>query len=33
MNCYSYVRDEFKRHKTAQPEHLRDFFAQWLACQ
>lgn len=28
----TYVRDEFKRHKTAQPEFLNSFFTQWLQC-
>ena len=27
----SYVREEFKRHKTAQPQHLAAFFREWLA--
>lgn len=27
-----YVREEFQRHKTAKPEHLRPFFEQWLQC-
>ena len=27
-----YVREEFQRHKTAKPEHLRPFFEQWLKC-
>ena len=26
----SYVREEFKRHKSAQPEHLNAFFREWL---
>lgn len=27
----AYVRDEFKRHKDAKPEHLNSFFREWLA--
>ena len=26
----SYVREEFKRHKSAQPQHLNAFFREWL---
>jgi len=26
----TYVRDEFKRHKDAQPQYLQTFFQQWL---
>ena len=25
----SYVKDEFRRHKTAKPEFLKQFFAEW----
>lgn len=28
----AYVREEFQRHKTAKPEHLKPFFEQWLMC-
>jgi hypothetical protein len=27
-----YVRDEFRRHKTAEQKHLIGFFEQWVAC-
>jgi hypothetical protein len=27
-----YVREEFKLHKNAKPEHLQPFFDQWLDC-
>jgi hypothetical protein len=27
-----YVREEFKLHKTAKPEHLGPFFEQWINC-
>ena len=27
-----YVREEFKLHKTAKPEHLGPFFEQWIDC-
>ena len=27
----SYVREEFKRHKSAQPQHLSAFFREWLS--
>ena len=27
-----YVREEFKSHKNAKPEHLGPFFEQWLSC-
>jgi len=26
----AYVREEFKRHKNAEPKHLQQFFQQWL---
>ena len=26
----AYVREEFKRHKSAQPDHLNAFFREWL---
>lgn len=26
----TYVRDEFKRHKSAKPQYLQQFFEQWL---
>ena len=28
-----YVREEFKLHKNAKPEHLQPFFDQWLQCK
>lgn len=28
----SYVREEFKRHKDAKPQHVQPFFQQWLSC-
>lgn len=27
----AYVREEFKLHKNAKPEHLRPFFEEWIA--
>jgi 3-oxoacyl-ACP reductase-like protein len=29
----AYVREEFKLHKTAKPQHLHGFFTQWIQCQ
>ena len=29
----AYVREEFKRHKTATPQHLNAFFREWLSCR
>jgi uncharacterized protein YqiB (DUF1249 family) len=29
----AYVREEFKLHKSAKPQHLNGFFTQWLQCQ
>jgi hypothetical protein len=29
----TYVREEFKLHKTAKPQHLHGFFTAWIGCQ
>ena len=29
----AYVREEFKLHKSAKPQHLHGFFTQWIQCQ
>ena len=29
----AYVREEFKLHKSAKPQHLHGFFTAWIQCQ